>query len=102
MKKKYWIPLAVLGIVAVLWVGGVIPRQIAKISGTNYVKEHFPEMQLVCTDVTWSKFHGDYLITFEGTGACTYGCVIGPKYFPVSMGQGLFAIESDDQTQYKK
>lgn len=102
MKKRYWIPLVVLGMLAVLWVGGVIPRQMAKAAGTNYVQEHFPEMQLVCTDVTWSRFHGDYLITFESAGGDTYGCVIGPKYFPVSMGQGLFAIESDYKAQNKK
>ena len=102
MKKKKWIiPVVIIVIVAALWFGGIIPKQIAKISGTNYVKEHFSEMQLECVNVEYADVYGDYLITFKGTNENTYSCVIGPKYFPVSMGQGLFAIESDYGENYE-
>ena len=102
MKKKKWvIPIVIIGVIMVLWFTGIIPKQIAKISGTTYVNEHFPEMQLECVGVEYADVYGDYLITFKGTNENTYSCVIGPKYFPVSMGQGLFAIESDYAENYK-
>ena len=68
MKKKKWlIPIAIIGIIIVLWFTGIIPKQIAKISGTNYVNKHFPEMQLECVGVEYADVYGDYLITFKGT-----------------------------------
>lgn len=90
-----------IGINLGLWLTGIIPKQVAKISGINYVSKHFPEMQLERIGVEWADVYGDYLITFKGIDENTYSCVIGPKYFPVSMGQGLFAIESDYAENYK-
>ncbi len=96
MKNKRWVvPLAVIIVIAVFWFSGVIPKQIAKIAGTSYVKEHFPQMKLECTGVEWADAFGDYLISFKGEDKKTYSCVIGPKFFPISLGQGLFAIQSD-------
>ena len=96
MKKKKWvIPIVIIAVIIMLWFTGIIPKQIARISGTSYVNNHFPEMQLKCVGVEYADVYGDYLITFKGADENTYSCVIGPKYFPVSMGQGLFAIESD-------
>lgn len=102
MKKKKWvIPITIIGIIAVLWFTGIVPKQIAKVSGTTYVNEHFPEMQLACVGVEYADVYGDYLITFQDTNESTYSCVIGPKYFPVSMGQGLFVIESAYAENYQ-
>lgn len=101
IKKKWLIPVLIIGVIMVLWFIGIIPKQVAKISGTSYVKNHFPEMQLECVGVEYADVYGNYLITFKGTNENTYSCVIGPKYFPVSMGQGLFAIESDYAEIYK-
>ncbi len=96
MKNKKWLICAVtVCIIAALWFGGVVPKQIAKIYGTSYVKEHFTEMRLVCTGIEWADAYGDYLIAFEGESGKVYRCVIGPRYFPVSLGQGLLAIEKD-------
>ena len=102
MKIKKWaIPIVVMGIIVALWFTGIIPKQIAKISGTGYVNHRFPEMQLECVNVEYADVYGDYLITFNGPNENTYSCVIGPKYFPVSMGQGLLAIESDYAENYE-
>jgi len=102
MKKKNWlIPVAIIGIIIVLWFTGIIPKQIAKISGTSYVNKHFPEMQLECVGVEYADVYGDYLITFKGTNENTSRCVIDSKYFPVYIGQGLFAMESDYAEYYK-
>ncbi len=99
MKHKKLIILIL--IIGLLWFTGIIPKQVAKAAGTNYVRNHFPEMKLECTGVEYSGPHGDYLIYFKDINENKYGCVIGPKYFPVFMGQGLYAIESDYEENYK-
>lgn len=102
MKKKKWvIPIVIIGVIIVLWFTGIMPKQIAKISGTTYVNKNFPEMQLEYVGVEYADVYGDYLITFKGANGNTYSCVIGPKYFPVYMGQGLFAIQSDYADNYR-
>ena len=102
MKKKIWlIPIVIIAVIVVLWFTGIIPKQIAKISGTNYVNEHFPEMQMECVDVEYADVFGDYLIKFKDKGGNTYSCVIGPYLFPISLGQGLFAIEEHYTENYR-
>jgi len=102
MKKKKWvIPVVIVCITAVLWFTGVIPQQIARISGTRYVNEHFPEMQLKCVNVEYASVFGDYLITFEDKDKNIYSCVIGPDLFPISLGQGLFEIQEYYADNYK-
>lgn len=103
MKNKNLIVICVLVIfllIIVLWLEGTIPRQIAKIYGSSYMKVHFPEMQLEYVNVEWSKYHGNYIITFKDKENQNYGCVISPKYFPVSLGQGIFAIEETYKEKY--
>lgn len=101
MKKKKWLfPVVIVGVIAILWFGGVIPKQIAKAAGTSYVKKHFPEMQLVCAGVEYADVYGDYLISFTDKDGKSYRCVIGPTLFPCALGQGLFAIEDDYATKY--
>ena len=85
----------IIGMILVLWLTGVIPKQIARIAGTSYMNRNFPEMQLKFVRVEFAPVLGDYLITFKGADENTHNCVIGPKYLPVSLGQGLFAIQSE-------
>ena len=93
-KKKTFITLIIILIIVMsLWISGMIPQQIAKIYGNNYMNKHFPEMQLKYVDIEWSKYHDDYIITFKDKDNNTHGCTIGPKYFPINLGQGIFEIE---------
>ena len=76
MKKKKWvIPIVIIAVIIMLWFTGIIPKQIAKISGTSYVNNHFPEMQLECVGVEYADVYGDYLITFKGTHMRTHTVV---------------------------
>ncbi len=103
MKKKKIIIISIIVVILliiVLWVAGVIPKQIAKVYGTIYMKVNFPGMQLKYVSLEWSKYHENYIITFKDRNNQTYGCVIGPKYFPVSIGQGIFAIEETYREYY--
>lgn len=103
MKKKSLIIIIVaiiLLLVIALWIQGFIPKQIAKIYGSAYMKINFPKMGLEYVNIEWSKYHGDYIITFKDKENQNYGCVIGPKYFPVSLGQGIFAIKEKYNEKY--
>ena len=103
MKKKKIVMITIIVailLIIVLWVNGIIPKQIAKVYGTIYMKTNFPKMQLEYANIEWNKYFGDYIITFKDKDDQSYGCVIGPKYFPVSIGQGIFAIEETYRENY--
>mgnify|MGYP003300002820 CR=1 FL=1 len=102
MNKKsiVIIVLAVVLLVSVLWFGGLIPKQIGKIYGTKYMNDNFPEMQLEYVDIEWNKYYGDYIIKFKDKEGQDYGCVIGPKYLPISIGQGINVIMETYQEKY--
>ena len=96
MKKNQWlIPVLVFIVIILLWTIGIIPKGIARLAGTIYVKQYFPEMELKCTGVEYADVFGDYLIAFEIKNGNRYSCVISPKILPISLGQGLSEIESD-------
>lgn len=101
-KKKIIISIlvVVLLLIIILWFSRIIPKQIAKIYGTNYMKKYFPKMQLEYVDIEWSKHHEDYIITFKDKDNQSYTCTIGPKYLPVSIGQGIFDIEEIYRENY--
>lgn len=103
MKKRNIIIISIivlLVLIIILWSNGIIPRQIAKVYGTIYMKYNFPEMNLEYVNIEWSKYHGDYIIYFKDKNEQNYSCVIGPKYFPVDIGQGIFAIEEIYRENY--
>lgn len=101
MKKKNLIIIGILVLaIIVLWFGGVIPKQIGKIYGIKYMKNNFPEMQFEYVNIEWNKYYGDYIITFKDKENESYSCVIGPKYFPISIGQGLNVIMENYQEKY--
>jgi hypothetical protein len=64
------------------------------------MKNNFPKMQLEYVDIEWSKYHDDYIIAFKDKDDDIYSCTIGPKYFPISLGQGLFEIEEKYKENY--
>ena len=84
------------------WINETIPKQIAKIYGTNYMKSHYPKMELEYDGIVWSKYHGDYLISFKDKDNQSYTCVIGPKYFPVFIGQGEFVISETYKEKFSE
>ena len=102
MNKKSIIivTFAVVLLISALWLGGLIPKQIGKIYGTKYMNDNFPEMQLEYVDIEWNKYYGDYIIKFKDKEGQDYGCVIGPKYLPISIGQGINAIMETYQEKY--
>ena len=93
------ISIIILGIIA-LWIGGVIPKQIGKIYGTKYMKDNFPEMQFEYVNIEWSSSFGGYSIIFKDENDEIYGFIMNNKYFPISLGQGLFGFEEKYNKKY--
>ena len=99
MRKKY---IILTIIIIIFFTCIIIPEQMAKICGNFYMKVHFPKMSLQCTNVEWSKYHDEYIIYFKDKESKTYSCTIGPKYFPIFLGQGLNSIEETYRNNYSK
>lgn len=103
MNKKRMIIITIILILSVilgLWISGIIPKQIARISATNYLKKNFPKIQLEYVNIEWSSTFGGYIITFKDENGETYGFIMNNRYFPVSLGQGLFGFEENYKEKY--
>ena len=99
-KRSRLICFVLIVIIAGFWFSGMIPIQIAKIAGISHVKKHFPEMGMECIGVEYAAAFGDYLIAFKDRKGKIYSCVIGPEFFPVSIGQGYDVILGEYEENY--
>lgn len=93
--------VVILLIVIGLWVNGIIPEQIAKISATNYLKKNFPKKQYEYVDIEWSSSFGGYSLRFKDENNKIIGFLMNNKYFPISPGQGIFALEEEYREKYE-
>lgn len=103
MKRKRIIIttiVVILIIILALWISGIIPKQIARVSATNYLKKNFPEMQLEYVDIEWSSSFGGYSIRFKDKNNEIYGFLMNNKYFPINIGQGLLGFEEEYREKY--
>jgi len=103
--KRKNIIIAVIFIVLViliLWVTGIIPKQIAKISSTIYLKNNFPKIQLKYESIEWNPYFGDYIIVFRDEYNERHSFCIGPKYFPINIGQGIFEFRESYREKYEE
>ena len=104
MNKKRILIVAILIILIVilgLWISGIIPKQIARIFATNYLKNNFPEKQYEYVDIEWSPNFGGYSIKFKDENDKIVGFLMNSKYFPITPGQGIFALEDSYRIEYK-
>jgi len=104
MNKKriiIGIVVIVLVVILVLWISGVIPKQIAKISANNYLKKNFPQKQFEYVDIEWSSSFGGYSIRFKDEKGEIVGFIMNNKYFPISPGQGMFGLEESYRVEYE-
>lgn len=102
-KRKIIIIFIVLILIVIvgLWGSGIIPKRIARISASNYLEKNFPKMQLEYVDIEWSSSFGGYSIKFKDANNKTYSFIMNNKYFPISLGQGLFAFEEEYRQKYE-
>ncbi len=102
-KKRIIITMViiVLMIILGLWISGIIPKQIARISATNYLKENFPKKEFEYVDIEWSSSFGGYSIKFKDESDKIVGFIMNNKYLPISPGQGIFALEDSYRVEYE-
>ena len=90
MKKRKIIIIMIVVILIVilaLWVSGIIPKQIARITATNYLKKNFPKMQLEYVDIEWSSSFGGYSIRFKDQNNEIYSFIMNNKYFQINISK---------------
>lgn len=101
MKKKIIISILIVTIIIIfLWGSGIIPKQIGRIYGTYKMNKEFPKWQLEYENITWVKYFGDYSISFIDKNGNKRTCLIGPKYFPISLGQGMFGLREEYEEEF--
>lgn len=100
-NKKIIIIIIILGVILGLWISGIIPKQIAKISATNYLKNNFPEKQYEYVSIEWNSSFGGYSIKFKDENDKIIDFLMNNKYFPVTPGQGTFGLEDSYRVEYK-
>ncbi len=104
MKKKLGIILAIiiiLSIIVILWISGIIPKQIARISAINYLKKNCPKMHLEYVDTKWDYIFGGYRVYFKDENNKNHGILMDNKYFPILPGQGIVAFEENYREKYE-
>ena len=52
-------------LIIILWIIGVIPKNIGKNVAINYVKSNYPEMNLKYNNIEFSKEYGNYIVSFS-------------------------------------
>lgn len=105
MNKKRIILITILVILIVvlsLWISGIIPKQIARISATSYLEKNFPKIQLEFVNIEWSSSFGGYIIRFKNQDDEIHGFLMTNKYFPINLGQGLFGFEEKYREKYEQ
>lgn len=104
MKNKKGIVIVLISfivlLIVILWGSGIIPKQIAKISSSIYLKKNFPKIELEYVDIEWVSSFGDYIIIFRDEDNGLHYFCIGPKYFPVNLGQGMFGFQEEYREKY--
>ena len=93
--------IIILVIIVILWINGIIPKQIARIYATNYLSKHFPKAELEYVNIEWFPAFGDYAVYFKGKDDYSHGFIIGPKYFPVRFGQGFDGFKEYYKEKYE-
>ena len=104
MNKKRIIIVTIIIILVIilgLWISGIIPKQIARISAINYLKKNFPEKQYEYVDIEWSSSFGGYSIKFKDENNKIIGFLMNNKYFPITPGQGTFGLEDSYRVEYE-
>ena len=87
MKKKLLLAgILIVILTIILWINGVIPKQIAKKSAISYVNKVHKELDLTYLKLDYSKAHGSYFAVFKDVTDKIYNFEMsGGRYFPLTV-----------------
>lgn len=100
-KKIIVLILVILFTIFVLWIVGIIPKHIARIYATNYLKKNYPKIELDYVDIEWNSSSDVYLIKFKDNTDKLYEFIMNNRYLPICIGHGLFEFEEDYRKKYE-
>lgn len=102
-KRNIIVIISVVILIAILWISGIIPRQIGKNSAINYVQKKLSDKNLNYLRMDFSSAHGDYFAMFEDENGKTYGFQLLGKYLPINIWSDPLKSEmaSQDIAEYK-
>ncbi len=98
MNKKVVVIVTIFIILVViicLWTSLIIPKNIAKLSATNYLKKNFPKKQYEFVDIEWSSSFGGYVIKYRDENDEIVSFLLNNKYFPITPAQGMYELENN-------
>ena len=100
-KKIIFISIGLLLIIIVgLWIGGIIPKFIARVAAEKYLKTNLPKKQFEYVGIEWASVFDGYIIRFKDEKEKEIGFIMNDKYLPVFVGQGIFVIEEDYRKEF--
>ncbi len=83
MKNKRLILVSIIiAAVLSLWVGGIIPQLIGRISASIYAANQYPDKGLKYVRTEFSSAHGDYFAIFADRDGKPVNFLMTPRYFP--------------------
>lgn len=92
--------IIILLMIIALWLTGIIPTQIAKIAAIQYAEKNLPKMQLEYVSIEWNPVFEGYSVIFKDKNNKLRGLLMNDKYFPITPGQGIFALEEEYRQRY--
>lgn len=104
MKKKKLIIIIIIIVIMMifaLWLSGIIPKQIARISATNYLEKNFPKIELDYVSVENDSSTDGYLIIFKDKNEGFYKFIMTNRYLPINIDKGLFDFEKKYREEYE-
>lgn len=75
----------VIALIIILWISGIIPKQIGKISAINYVKTNYPDKNLCFLNIDYSPIHNSYFVSFKDLDGRVYNFELHSRYFPTTI-----------------
>lgn len=79
-------------LILMLWISGIVPKQIGKIIAINYVKKNYPDKKLAFLDIDYSPIHESYFVSFKSLDGRVYNFELYSKYLPVTVWFDPFSL----------
>ena len=82
---KKLVIIYIIILILILWISGIIPKQIGKIAAINYVKKNYPDKDLMFLNIDYSPIHESYFASFKALDGRVYNFELYTKYLPVTV-----------------
>ncbi|MCF6460347.1 hypothetical protein [Clostridium sp. Cult3] len=85
IDAKKLILIYIIALIVVLWISGIIPKQIGKVFAINYVNKNYPSKNLDFLNIDYSPIHNSYFVSFKDVEGRVYNFELCSRYFPITI-----------------